>query len=62
MPSIISKHRVLAKLGSCHGLRDVSKSERAGGQESLHTAVVQQATNVRLHNFPDKYVTEQSLS
>jgi hypothetical protein len=57
MPSVVTKYRVLAELGICHDLRNMGKSERTGGQESLHTAAVQQATNVRLHKFPDKYVT-----
>jgi hypothetical protein len=59
MPSRIFKLRVLAQLESCHVLRDMGKSERAGEQESLHTAV---GPSVRLHNFPDKYATEQLRS
>jgi hypothetical protein len=38
MQSRISKHPVLAQLGSCLVLKDMGKSERAKGQESLHTA------------------------
>jgi len=38
MPNRISTYRVLAQLWSCHVWRDVGKSERVEGQESLHTA------------------------
>jgi len=37
MPNRISKHQVLSRL-NCHVRRDVGKSERVEGQESLHTA------------------------
>jgi len=38
MPNRISKYRVLTQLLSCKVWRDMGKSERAEGQESLHTA------------------------
>jgi hypothetical protein len=37
MPNRISKYQVVAQLGSCHVRRDMGKSERVGGQDSLHT-------------------------
>jgi len=38
MPNRISKYRVLTQFLSCHVWRDMGKSERAEGQEILHTA------------------------
>jgi len=40
MPNRVSKHKDLAQLCSGHVRRDMGKSERAEGQESLHTAWV----------------------
>jgi hypothetical protein len=37
MPNRISKFQVLTQLLSCHVWRDMGKSERVEGQESLHT-------------------------
>jgi hypothetical protein len=58
MPNRVSKHQALAQLCSGHVRRDTDKSERAEVQESLHTAVVQHTTYIRLQDLTLPWLCE----